>query len=334
MIQDDTLREALGLQARCVQSVIPESELVSKLARGRPLRCKIGLDPTASTVHIGNAVQLWTLRRLQDMGHTAVLILGDYTATVGAFYSLDDDTVTIIHDGESLETDGAVGMLAHEFVHAQQDEELDLDFYGADTLRGQDGWLAVRAFIEGEATLYGAMVGVRLDGSTVEEVYWEPWYEDWQTVSRETLAEQDFIPTMAWRYFPYAFGVEHMYLAWAQGGPGRVAEYRLPPMVSTRQVLAGYGAEEPFGGPWVEDLSEVAAPVLAPEYEFVLATTLGSFVHEALEHGEVLGGNDRHVGTVPADEPVGVGGQALHPRALLLARGQPQPDGGHHVVGG
>jgi tyrosyl-tRNA synthetase len=89
MIQDPALREAFGLQARCVESVIPEADLVKKLASGRTLRCKLGLDPTSTSVHVGNAIQLWNLRRLQDLGHTAVLILGDYTATVGDPSGLD-----------------------------------------------------------------------------------------------------------------------------------------------------------------------------------------------------------------------------------------------------
>lgn len=83
MIQDPALRERLAPLARSVDTIVPERELIAKLDTGKPLRCKFGIDPTATTVHIGNGVQLWNLRRLQDLGHTAVLILGDYTATVG-----------------------------------------------------------------------------------------------------------------------------------------------------------------------------------------------------------------------------------------------------------
>jgi len=83
MIRSESLREQLVPLARCVESILPEKELLAKLERGTPLRCKLGLDPTSPTVHIGNGVVLWNLRRLQDMGHQAVLILGDYTATVG-----------------------------------------------------------------------------------------------------------------------------------------------------------------------------------------------------------------------------------------------------------
>jgi tyrosyl-tRNA synthetase len=63
--------------------VIPEEELRDKLAEGRPLRVKLGLDPTAEHVTLGWAVVLRKLRQFQDLGHTAVLIVGDFTARVG-----------------------------------------------------------------------------------------------------------------------------------------------------------------------------------------------------------------------------------------------------------
>ncbi len=63
--------------------VIAEDELRQRLATGRPLRVKLGLDPTASDLHLGHTVVLRTLRRFQDAGHRAVLIVGDFTAMVG-----------------------------------------------------------------------------------------------------------------------------------------------------------------------------------------------------------------------------------------------------------
>ncbi|MDJ0974782.1 MAG: tyrosine--tRNA ligase [Planctomycetota bacterium] len=83
MIHDSELRERLAPLARTVETIVPERELLEKLRAKPSLRCKFGIDPTSTTVHIGNGIQLWNLRRLQDLGHTAVLILGDYTATVG-----------------------------------------------------------------------------------------------------------------------------------------------------------------------------------------------------------------------------------------------------------
>jgi tyrosyl-tRNA synthetase len=63
--------------------VVPEEELERKLSLGRPLRVKLGLDPTAPVVTLGWAVVLHKLRQFQDAGHTAVLIVGDFTAQVG-----------------------------------------------------------------------------------------------------------------------------------------------------------------------------------------------------------------------------------------------------------
>lgn len=58
MILDARLRERLGPWARSIETVTPEAELLAKLDRGRPLRCKLGIDVTSHTVHIGNAIQL------------------------------------------------------------------------------------------------------------------------------------------------------------------------------------------------------------------------------------------------------------------------------------
>lgn len=98
MIQDAALRDRLAPLARSVDTIVPEREMLAKLDLGRPLRCKFGIDPTATTVHIGNGVQLWNLRRLQDLGHQAVLILGDYTATVGDPSGKDKTRPMLTHE--------------------------------------------------------------------------------------------------------------------------------------------------------------------------------------------------------------------------------------------
>src|ERR671916_1158133 len=62
---------------------LPEGELERKLGLDRPLRVKLGIDPTAADLHLGHTVVLQKLREFQDLGHTVVLIIGDYTARVG-----------------------------------------------------------------------------------------------------------------------------------------------------------------------------------------------------------------------------------------------------------
>jgi tyrosyl-tRNA synthetase len=63
--------------------VLPESELERKLALGRPLRVKLGIDVTAPHIHIGNGIPLQRMRAFQDAGHVGVLIVGDYTTRIG-----------------------------------------------------------------------------------------------------------------------------------------------------------------------------------------------------------------------------------------------------------
>ncbi len=78
-----TQKAALELMLRHTDQVVPETELAAKLELGRPLRIKLGLDPTAPAVTLGWAVVLRKLRHFQELGHTAVLIVGDFTAQVG-----------------------------------------------------------------------------------------------------------------------------------------------------------------------------------------------------------------------------------------------------------
>jgi tyrosyl-tRNA synthetase len=79
--------EQLALICRGAEKIVPEDELRKKLERsvktGRPLRVKFGIDPTGIDVHLGHTVPLHKLRRLQELGHQAVLIIGNYTALVG-----------------------------------------------------------------------------------------------------------------------------------------------------------------------------------------------------------------------------------------------------------
>jgi tyrosyl-tRNA synthetase len=69
--------------ARNAVDCLPEGELARKLQSGRRLRVKLGIDPTAPDIHLGFTVVLQKLREFQDLGHTVVLIVGDYTARVG-----------------------------------------------------------------------------------------------------------------------------------------------------------------------------------------------------------------------------------------------------------
>jgi tyrosyl-tRNA synthetase len=79
----DSPGEAARFLTRNAVEALPEGELARQLDQGRPLRVKLGVDPTTPDIHLGHAVVLRKLREFQDLGHTVVLIIGDYTARVG-----------------------------------------------------------------------------------------------------------------------------------------------------------------------------------------------------------------------------------------------------------
>ncbi len=83
----DGVRAALAVTLRGCDELIPQADWVRKLARaeasGTPLRIKLGLDPTAPDIHIGHTVVLNKMRQLQDLGHTVIFLIGDFTSTIG-----------------------------------------------------------------------------------------------------------------------------------------------------------------------------------------------------------------------------------------------------------
>jgi tyrosyl-tRNA synthetase len=75
--------EAARFLTRNAVDALPQGELERQLGKGRPLRAKLGVDPTTPDIHLGHTVVLRKLREFQDLGHTVVLIIGDYTGRVG-----------------------------------------------------------------------------------------------------------------------------------------------------------------------------------------------------------------------------------------------------------
>ena len=83
----DRVKEALAVSLRGCEELIPQDEWLKKLARseatGIPLRIKLGLDPTAPDIHVGHTVVLNKMRQLQDLGHTVIFLIGDFTSLIG-----------------------------------------------------------------------------------------------------------------------------------------------------------------------------------------------------------------------------------------------------------
>lgn len=133
-----TLEESLAEIKRGAEEILVESELIEKLKLGRPLKIKLGMDPTAPDIHLGHTVILHKLRTFQNLGHEVYLLIGDFTAQVGdptgknatrpplspekikenaqtyaeqAFKILDPAKTKIVYNSEWLEKLGASGMI-------------------------------------------------------------------------------------------------------------------------------------------------------------------------------------------------------------------------------
>lgn len=82
-----SVEEEVALLSRGCEEIFPEGELLDKVKRARaenrPLRVKLGVDPTATDLHLGHLIPVLKLRQFQELGHQAVIIIGDFTATVG-----------------------------------------------------------------------------------------------------------------------------------------------------------------------------------------------------------------------------------------------------------
>ena len=122
--------QQLALALRYADRVAPADQLEAKLKLGRPLRVKLGLDPTAPAVTLGWAVVLRKLRQFQEMGHTAVLIVGDFTAQVGDPSQRNEtrQRLTAVQVNEFAEN------VLRQFGHVLLDENLEI--------RRNSEWLA------------------------------------------------------------------------------------------------------------------------------------------------------------------------------------------------
>jgi len=132
------LQEALAEIRRGVEEILLEDELIEKLKEGRPLRVKLGADPTAPDIHLGHTVILNKLRQFQQLGHHVIFLIGDFTGMIGdptgkndtrppltreqvlsnaetykeqVFKILDPDKTEIVFNSTWLEPLGAAGML-------------------------------------------------------------------------------------------------------------------------------------------------------------------------------------------------------------------------------
>ena len=129
---------------RGAAEALPVGRLAEQLASGRPLRAKLGIDPTSADIHLGHCVVLNKLRAFQDAGHLVVLIFGDYTALIGDPSGRSDErpvlTADEIEANAQTYRDQAFKVLDPERVEHQLRElgwDCQIRRDGSDWIRGQ-----------------------------------------------------------------------------------------------------------------------------------------------------------------------------------------------------
>jgi tyrosyl-tRNA synthetase len=140
LAQFPPVEEQLAVIRRGAEKIVPEDELVSKLKESRrtgvPLRVKYGIDPTGIDVHLGHTVPMRKMRQFQELGHQAVIIIGDYTARVGDPSGRDSTRARLT--AESIEKNAATYL-------SQLGRVLDLS--RAEVVRNGD-WFAKMSFAD------------------------------------------------------------------------------------------------------------------------------------------------------------------------------------------
>jgi tyrosyl-tRNA synthetase len=133
-----TISDALHQLKRGVEAIYSEEELAKKLASRRQLRIKLGMDPTAPDIHLGHTVVLRKMRQFQDLGHKAVLIIGDYTAKIGD--PTGRDTTRPILDDAAIQANAKTYLEQAGLILDRNPEKFELRF--------NSEWLAKLSFAD------------------------------------------------------------------------------------------------------------------------------------------------------------------------------------------
>ncbi len=249
-------------------TVMSEGELAAFLGRGG--------EPTAEQIR---GFELWnrglSLFGLAPADYTLETSRGDVASQIAAAYFPTTKEIVVVDRGESLATERAVSVFAHEVVHALQDADYDLLELDDKWATSFDASLALDGVIEGEAVLYQNLFDIQVAGFTPSDIDWERYFKEWRAETLKAGELDDAPITMADVRFPYAFGGGFVTQYYFAGERAAVDALIDAPPRSTREVM--FGPEEL--NPYAEsDFWERAFPLLGGSFEIVSATPLGAWI--------------------------------------------------------
>lgn len=266
----------------CLRQIAPVIVPTRVISYREYLAAALGREvPPAEVEQFDRTVAGLALLGLSPAGLT-LKAATEQTAWAAAYYSMNDRSITVVDRGEPMASRAQVTLLVHEYMHALQDATVGINAYFA-PVRGSDASLAAQAVIEGEASLVEDLAEVGLFDYHSAQIPWPRVFARWHASARARMYDTPAPVLLADLYFIYPFGAALLQGAWSAGGwPAVDALYQRAGMpASSRQVLAGFGASEPAGGPWSEQLGDESLPALPPAYRLILSDTMGSWVLES-----------------------------------------------------
>jgi hypothetical protein len=207
--------------------------------------------------------------------------IADRATNVAGYYDSSNGQVTLIDRDRREDSDGAQALLAHELVHALQDQEMGLSELSDRTGRSTDSWLARSCLVEGEATLYEELATSLLRGHSVDPGYWDVNLDWYSKYSRGEVAISPSPYASLWR-LAYPVGARFMTDAWLIGGNHGVQSIYWAVPQATIYWMHGHAAFLERQGQLVQPLAcnQAAAP---DGYERAQSASLGAFaVYAAL----------------------------------------------------
>jgi hypothetical protein len=193
------------------------------------------------------------------------------------FYSSEDKKVTIIDRGLPVDDDYAALLLAHEFVHAIQDQEIGLSDFTERAVTSIDSWIARSCLIEGEANLFEDLAWAFLHDLSVDALYW-PENSRWNLkFARRSVLVSDAPYTAAIYSLKYSVGFQYLSELWMDEGSWGVRSMYGAPLLSSVYWMAGYQANRIRTEHW--ELATQCADAQAPDgFDTVIRQRLGSLV--------------------------------------------------------
>ena len=279
-VRDAHCQQMASAAAACLRQVSPATVPVTVMSQAEYIQQQTSGEPP--TPDQENAFRIWNdalalfgLAPPHQSLADAARVSGSW---VGAFYDQSDKSITILDDGQPLDSIYFVSMLVHEYEHAIQDARFGIKALYAANPGGRDANQATSAMIEGEASIVGDRALVDLFGDSPDDVPWQRVFSEWKDSQRKSALASTNPVTLAYSTFAYAFGTPYMHDAIATGGWQGADDVFATLPVSARQVMAGFGAADPAVGPWSEDLGADAVPVLDARFSLESTARMGAWI--------------------------------------------------------